>query len=331
MGGSLFSIERIGQEELNKIQTDVFKKIGSPEMTVPRTFNDKKDYGDLDICLYSPVIDTGFLMDQFNLSKDQISINDTVISFQYNNMFQIDLCHFPEEDFKSAVNYMSFGDLSNMIGVICNRAFGMRYTHRGLVAPVKLHASDMLGEVVISKDVERIFEFIDLNYSEWKTGFNNELEAFQWIMKSKYFNPDFFAFENLNHQNKTRNRKRKMYSRFVEYLSVNDVKNHYDIPENKTEHLWRSILHFNYNWTVEANKLIEERRIIQERSKKFNGNLVSEWIGESGIVLGLFLRAFIEFIKVNDCNFNEFVDKNTTESIEKIVKEFYKLRTTIRE
>lgn len=298
MGGRLFSVDRIGLEAYEKIKSDVFKIIGCSEMIVPRTFDEKDSFGDLDICLELPMVTEIFLKYQFKLKDDEISINDKVISFPYNK-FQIDLCHFLKEDFQSAVNYMAFGDLSNMIGVICNNAFAMRYTHRGLVYPVKLKQEDMLGEVVISKDVEKIFGFIGLDYSKWKEGFHDWFEAFLWITKSPYFNKKFFLFENLNHQNRTRNKKRAMYSRFVQWIEDKDFPNNHEPTANKGEHIWRAALHFmdGQPWTDQIYPLIDNRWRLEESNRRFNGNHIKEMTGLEGKELGECIQDFKNFVQ----------------------------------
>lgn len=289
MGGNLYSKRRINKSEYDDIQKEVFSLLNRPSMYVPKTFKEKETFGDLDICLPLPLVTEEQIRDIFK--TDKLTLNTSVWSFGYKD-FQIDLCHFPFEDLRSAVDYMSFGDLSNMIGVLANYAMGLRFTHRGLVAPIKLKQEQPLGEIVIHNDIVGVLDFMDLNEVEWLFGFNNEEEAFRWITKSQYFNPDFFKFENLNHQNRTRNRKRAMYSRFVEWCEVHDTLHRHTPTLNKSEHLWRAVLDFGMDWMFQAEPIITNFRRVQWAAKTFSGDDVKRITGLEGKELGKVLNDY---------------------------------------
>jgi 5-methylcytosine-specific restriction endonuclease McrA len=320
MGGNLFSERRVSLAEYNDIQREVFTILNTPEAKVPRSFSEKKDFGDLDICLELPVITEEVIREKF--CTDKTFLNTSVLSFGYKE-FQIDLCHYPAEDLESAVNYMAFGDTSNMIGVIANYAMGLRFTHRGLVCPVKLKQEEPLGEILISKDMAAIMGFMDLDYNAWDVGFKTEEEVFIWISKSKYFNPEFFKFENLNHQNKTRNRKRAMYSRFVKWLEPGKSEGHicwnnYEC-KNKSEHIWRAMLTFGNDWIDAAKPLISEHRDEQTIRNTFNGNDIKLITGLDKKELGDMLCSY----KASVGDWNNFVLARDKQSVTEHFKQWY--------
>lgn len=195
---------------------------------------------------------------------------------------------------------------------------GLRYTHKGLVCPVKIKQEQPLGEILISKDVEKIMSFMGLDYSQWESGFGDELESFEWISRSKYFNKEFFKFENLNHQNKTRNRKRAMYSRFVEWLEDKNFKNNYE-PANKSEHIWRAALDFGFDWINQAKPLIDDHRRDKEIRLIFSGTDVSRITGLTGAALGDTLKRYKESLG----DWKNFFHERTKERMTEHFKEWY--------
>jgi hypothetical protein len=300
MGGSLFSNKRMSRNEYLILQGEVaqgiFYQLGR-KMYVPDTFHNKEDYGDLDVLCEFPLITDEELKDIFGIEDKDIHHNTSVISINLGGR-QVDICHFEPEHLQTALAYYRQSDCSNMVGVIYNFAFGMRYTHKGVIYPVKLKQEDCVGEVIISKDTRAAMEFVDLDYNQWKQGFNDKEELFEWIVKSKYFNKDFFAFESLNHQNRTRNRKRATYSSFVEWLQPQkgeaDIvffENNY-IPQDKSHHLWRAALHFGGGFLSQANHMIEERRNIMRSRAIFSGKDILEMTGLQGKDLGKVTEGF---------------------------------------
>lgn len=307
MGGNLYSKRRIFKDEYDDIWRDVRSRLyDRPEANVPKTFYGKETFGDLDVCLHLPVVSKEFIKERFG--TDEVNVNTSVVSFPFRD-FQIDLCHYPVDDLSSALNYMSWGDLSNMIGVIANYAMGMRYTHRGLTCPIKLKQEEHLGEVIISNNLVQILHFMNLNWLEYNRGFNDEVDAFKWITKSKYFNAEFFKYENLNHQNRTRNRKRAMYGRFLEWCNDGPFVNNHVPTLNKTEHVWRAALEFGFDWIKQAEPLIQRHATLQWVARTFNGNDMQRITGLTGKELGLVISKYKEYVG----DWIEFVASNGTE------------------
>jgi hypothetical protein len=332
MGGHIFSQKRIGWDEYNKLAEDVTRVIRNQwgfSCAVPRSFILKEDFGDLDVCIRADMRRDALFNETIKLSFDiedkDISWNTSVCSINCKG-FQVDLCFFPVEDYQSAVNYMSFGDTSNMVGVLFNKAFGMRFTHKGVVLPVKLKQEDSLGEVLISRNMRDILEFADLDYANWEAGFSKDTEVFNWISASKYFNHEFFLFENLNHQNKTRNRKRAMYSKFVKWIEACEFKTGYQ-PESSTNHLWRAALHFGTDdWITKAVGLVHQRDRAEQAARIFNGSNVKEITGLEGAELGRVLNDFKSAIVSKPGEWVDFLLFSGKDHVEKEFKRFYASR-----
>lgn len=336
MGGALFQNPRMNRETYERVSQDVIQKLAPLKVLIPESFLDKEDYGDIDFVVPFPIFDKEKVKQIFNINDDDISINTSVVSINYMGV-QCDLCFHPEEDVLTAYQYMRNSDCSNMVGCLCRDSLGYRLTHKGLVYPVKFAQDDALGEVLVSKNFRKILEFCDLNYDEWLEGFKNPEELFHWITQSKYFNAEAFKFENLNHENRTRNRKRKVYAEFVEWLLNKTFDNH--VPTiNKQEHLFRGMFHFYEevmflsNWTHQIQLLIDQRYIWERSRNIFNGSVIQELTGTSGPMLGKILRDFSEHLKItNDLtkaqghgSITYFIAHKTKEEMVELFNKWYK-------
>jgi hypothetical protein len=298
MGGKLFNAPRISNDDYHSLIeffSNEFKSIGIDTL-VPYSFKSKDSHGDLDIIVEGPVIPKEKLMEMFKLDKDQVSQNSSVISIYYQGKYQVDLCFHPEESFQSAHDYNRNGDCGNMVGRIAHM-MGFKYGHRGLLYPVRLSDCDELGEVLISRDTGAIHRFFDLDHDDWIEGFDNEMDLYHWVIRSKYFNPEMFKFENLNHINRVRNKKRPVYAGFVEFLetslpSLYPDRVYIEPSGNKAEYLWKAVLEFNTDTLETINNMIYHARRVKRTHDTFNGNHVREATGLEGGELGKIIKAF---------------------------------------
>jgi len=302
MGGQLFSAPKMDSETYYRTCSHVCntltKKLNRYSI-IPECFIKKTSHGDIDCLLDFPLLTDEELSSHFGVSDDQIHHNSSVISIFYQNSIQIDFCHFEPENLVSAYNYMSNSDCGNMVGQMSRYSTGYRLTHKGLMYPVRLKAEDQLGEILVSKNWEKILPFLDLDYEKWSNGFNDQLELFEWISSSRYFNPECFKFENLKHQDKTRNRKRKTYASFVEWLEGQSFKDIHIPTENKQEHLFRGLLHFQEEgyWIERAQPLIRNRFHIEQARNIFNGSDIKEITGLYNLALGKIITRFNKYMK----------------------------------
>lgn len=303
MGGKLFNAPRINNDDYHQLISyfsSKFKELGRDSL-YPESFKNKDSHGDLDIIVEGDVIPAEELIKIFELEKSQVSRNSDVISIYYKGKYQVDLCFHPKDSYRSAYEYQRGSDAGNCVGRLCH-ALGFKYGHKGLLYPIKLSDSEALGEVVISSDTKKIHEFLDLDHDVWNDGFENPEAMYQWIMKSKYFNPSMFAFENLNSVNRIRNKKRPVYAGFVEYLE-NNVRDeegdepYFEIPKNKNEYFWNALIHFNsINVLNKIKDMLSDHRDAKDAHEIFNGNDIRELLSIEGKELGKVYKSFMNFM-----------------------------------
>jgi hypothetical protein len=220
-------------------------------------------------------------------------INTNVISFPYNE-FQIDVTFVEEQNFQTSINYCSWNDTSMLIGRIFHK-MGLHFGHSGLSFWIRQGLFDnninwtdndhIYEKFIISKNQEDILQLGGFDYNVWKSGFDTEEDAFQFVISGDYFDPSLFALENLNHINRVRNKKRGMYMRFVEYIADKGFspkktflskENYSLIFQEKFPFLKEAIN--DYRFEYQKTKIINE---------KFNGRLIMEKFQEiSGIQIG---------------------------------------------
>lgn len=263
-----------------------------------RYFKNKQDFGDCDI-----VLNTNLRFDIEEFIKNRFLVtphkNNNVYSFPYKE-FQFDFICVPQQEYEAHISYYNDNDLGNLMGRGFHSA-KMHYGGEGLyywireedVGGERSDNSQIVNFFCLSRDPKEIMEFGGYNYERWLQGFNNIEDIFDFACQGRWFHPEKFEYENLNHTNRTRNKKRKTYQLFLEWLKVN--KSNYkwaDLHEDK----------FLYLPMIEAKfpaltkQLEVERQNYQIRLElrtKFNGDLVKEKLGISdGALLGKIIKGF---------------------------------------
>jgi len=278
----------------------------SPNITsMPvRCYRTKQDHGDLDVLIK---IDDEYRKKNINLKEyiqkhfnpQVIHNNGGVMSFDYNN-FQIDFIPIHESNWEIAQVYFSYDPLGNAMGKTFHK-LNLSYGWDGLKYKYRNFNGRNSHDIIISKDPRKIFEFGGYDYDRYLEGFYTMEEIFDFIISGKYFNVDIFKMENLSAIDKKRNRKRKSYHKFLEYIKIFEIESQYHFPENKD--LYLPIIDNDFPEANLLNKIKEldkEDIINRQISKKFNGRLIMNWIpGLKGKELGNMIEKFKENLGEN--------------------------------
>lgn len=290
---------------------------------VVKSYRSKETHGDLDILLKNEHrgLDNSLRDDIVKTFRPKAIVkNGNVTSFEFEN-FQIDAIVVPSYEWETSICFFDYDPTGNIMGKVAHK-FGLKYGFNGLVYPYRSETSHHIRDILISNSNIEIFDFLDYNYGRYLLGFNTLEDIFIYLTDSKYFDSSIFQFENLNHIDKKRNRKRKTYNQFLEYINT-DEHTHKSI-EWKDRLLY--LTHID-RFFPKANFLdqyfelkSEEKRYAIIRSK-FNGNMI---MGMFPDITGMELGKFIEQFKKQFSLFEEYV----IDTDEKIIKEalfrFYK-------
>ena len=276
--------------EMNLLISDIFER-----SYIFKSWNDKKDFGDMDVIIQlkpnqNPL---EIIKDIFNPSE--IYHNGNCFSFDYKEL-QIDFIITAEENWDTSLVYLKYGDLGNLMGRISKPIFGLKYGHDGLVfSIVDEDNNQTYGEIVVSKTPKDIFEFLGFDWNKFCIGFNSMEDMFEYVKTSKYFNAKLFDFDELNHQNRTRNRKRDGYCKFIEY--VKDLPKNIIIKANVKDALDHILQGFGISYHEEycntikniRNKQIAKKRIVEiVRNSGYENKhlgekmtLLNDWINDN--------------------------------------------------
>jgi hypothetical protein len=175
---------------------------------------EKDSFGDLDILVLGSV---SKFRDYFTTAGIAFSKNGSVLSALINN-FQIDFIFAATpEELAYSKNYYSWNDAGNIVGRL-SKSLGFKHGHNGLFYIHRSEQKDrILSTTLLTTDYFKILDILKLDVEKFKLGFDTYIELFDWVSQSPYFNKNIYAYENLNHANKVRDRKRKTYNMFLSY------------------------------------------------------------------------------------------------------------------
>ncbi len=313
---------RLTKSEFEPYMADVLTKLSTKfSYAAPlKYYRNKQSFGDLDIIMKMsenkiPTETKQIIKDLFNYKE--IYLNDNTFSFDYQN-FQIDLIFKNDEDVESTEFFFAYNDLGNLVGRLANK-LNLSFGFEGLNFIIRDHHGALTKKILVSKDNRKIFDFLDLSYDRFLKGFDEVNEIFDFVVTSKYFSSSIFAYENLNHQNRTRNRKRVNYAGFLKYLEDNNITKEYQFLED--ESLYIPVINEYFpesNLIQKLDKLKSDFQYQKDLAKKFNGVIVNEITGLEDAELGNFIKSF----KFSKINFQEYLGNHTEEDIRKDIKDF---------
>lgn len=235
-------------------------------------YKDKESFGDLDVIVPRPIPNDilKFLKEKFNPQEifyDGKLMNCFAISFDYKN-FQVDLIFNNPENLEIAQFYYSYNDLNNYIGRFA-AAFGCKFGFDGF-----RYVMDT-DQIMISKNPKKIYEFLGMDWQRYLQGFSTLEEIFSYIIQSKYFNSELFQYENLNHINRSRNKKRPNYEKFLNFLDENGIHGGFIFPEGDfASQIDAYFPEANLKWKIQE---LKNKRIREAKSRELlNSTIVNQ-------------------------------------------------------
>ena len=325
MGGNLFKLGRLAKEDYKKLETKLQvyldEKLGE-HYRIPRYYDDKPDFGDMDIIVSSAAIKKNWqnlkqeIVDDLGIETHK-SIGN-VFSTIYDD-FQVDYFVRDEQYFHSAWCFLSFNDIGNLIGRICKR-FNLKYGERGLAYVYRRAEGNYNKDLALSTDFKDIFSFLKLDYSKWEQGFTSKKEMFDWLVICPYFSVK--PYQKLSKSLEKRLRERPTIQAFINYLEENKIDKVYDFYEDQDAYIPLIAQHFP---TANLETAIEKERkreaFVQVIREKYNGRLIMALFPSlKNKALGQFMEAF----KQSFDDFETQIHALTAKEIEQKLQTFYK-------
>lgn len=266
---------------------------------VVQAYRQKETHGDMDILLYN---DNSFgnVKDMINeyFKPGEIHCNGGTYSFDYEEL-QIDIILVVPDHWDTSVVFFDYDPSGNLMGKIAHK-FGLKYGFQGLVYPYRTTYGTEFGNITVSTDNRKIFEFLGFDYDVFLAGFDTKQEIFDYVANNKYFDPQNFLIENLNSIDRKRNKKRATYQEFLAYINAQveaGRKWNQTFDENKEKYLPyinEAFPEAGIYDEINKYKGSEARRIAAYQ--KFNGDIINVRYGIGGIELGKFITGFKSFV-----------------------------------
>lgn len=251
MGGNLLKGVRVSSSDypiyLNEVCSfleDIFKPFNMSINTIPH-IKEKEDHGDIDLVIgYELSIDYSSIVNMLEklpyVTKVISKSSNKSIHFLYKDV-QIDLLFIQNKSVDYAVNYFSYNDLGNLLGRMSKR-LGFKHGHLGLSFKL-MYNTTVIKEYYLTNDFYVFLSNLGLDITTFKNGFDTYEEMFKYVLSSPYFNPSIYQYENLNHTNRTRDRKRKTYNMFLDYISKVLFEDSYNLVETPYYYVYRFYPH----------------------------------------------------------------------------------------
>lgn len=290
-----FLADRIDKETYWKLVDKIRRnseKLGIKSSVVPAYYN-KPDFGDIDIVVCNDVHDAvSSIIESLkpDLVSDLVVKNGNVTSIGVRvgtKIHQIDLISASAEEYEFSLRYYSFNDLGNLIGRIAHK-MGLKFGHDGLWLPLR-DGDNLFANILLTQDFDKALQFLDYSPIIFRAGFSTLEEIFDYVVTNGRFNKEIYLLDNRNTIARTRERKRKTYMAFLEWVESKRGLSEFNWPKDKSVWLTRIFMHFphasseyyNAVWNLQETKRAKEL---------FNGNIVMDLTGLTGKALGKFMQ-----------------------------------------
>jgi hypothetical protein len=294
MGGKLFNLPRMPRDVYLEIEADVRRYLDRKlpgEYRIPRYYGDKPDFGDMDVLVADG---PGWHALRAEIARDLGIVESKVVGHVLSTVYrglQTDFFPIPERYLESAYDFMSFNDLGNLIGRICRR-FDLKYGERGLRYVYRRAGGNYQVELEVTRDFERICQFLGLDHAAFRAGFGSLPEVFDWVIASPYFSVAPYL-DDADSNVRRRAPDRTTVARFIAYLTERGVDKRVAFRDRSAylPEVMAAFPEADLAAQIDRERTAEARQI--EIAAKFSGKRVMRVVpGLDGKALGELIRRF---------------------------------------
>lgn len=308
------------QEIVPALQASLSRLFPRTRVACIPSYGDKPDFGDVDFLIETDYLGSNWVNEVLSEFAPRAWVkNGNVLSFEFRG-FQVDLIATKGEEFSWTLAYFAFNDLGNLIGRVAHK-MGFKFGHDGLWYVLRdgEHSTHVVEEIRLTmSEWDRALAFLGFDPARYRRGFQTLEEIFNFVTESSCFDRDIFLLENRNHASRIRDRKRKTYTAFLEWVEARPELKQHQWPAEKSAHLARADEAFpGFRARREAafEKMARNRAI----RARFNGDLVRQLTGLQGADLGDRMRD-LKALFPNPMALETFVLAATDAQIEQFIK-----------
>lgn len=314
MGGNALTVfdgvklKRYTAPEYTALVTDVKAKMAvafpGARMEDIKTYRKKDSFGDLDLLIELPDMSDA---SQFRVHAAVRELFRPVVVLHQNNSncitfshkaFQIDVIMVPTDEYEFSSVYLAYNDLGNLIGRVAG-GMGFKFGHDGLWyqfyetdANGKLDITRMAEQVLVSRDVDRVLQFLGYDPVRYREGFDTIADIYDFVVGGEFFTRELYLLENRNRKARDRDAKRKTYMGFLDHIgrdnSAPRITKSYAFPADHRAWLPRA---FSFFPEFETDYARVGREAVEHKiaKAKFNGRVAQAATGLDDEALGAFM------------------------------------------
>jgi hypothetical protein len=303
MGGHALSHTsvRLTASNYERVATDCVAKLKAlyPDNRVEPVvaYRSKSDFGDLDLLVESKNYDP--LKAAAALGAVEVVRNGPVTSVGLKvrpeveqlegNLFQVDLMKTSPESFDYAAGYFAYNDLGNLCGRVAKQ-LGLTHGHEGLLLPMR-EGDYLFTTLTVTTDFDSALAFLGYDPKRFREGFETLEDVFLYAASSPFFNKAVYQLEARNHTARVRDRKRKTYMEFLQWLETRNDLPAYEYPKDRKEWLPKVFEAFPAV-QPEYEKALAKLEQTRQVKARFNGAMVAKLTGKQGKDLGQVMARF---------------------------------------
>lgn len=294
---------RISNKEFESLSLEMVALVSNEKKQayVIPSYRNKQDHGDMDLIVGSSFWEAQSRKDiEKKLGAIGHVRNGEATSYAVpidTRLFQVDIISVPDGSLDFAYNYFSYNDLGNLIGRVAHRA-GFKLGHHGMSFILRdpSNSDHVFGEVVLTKDWASALEFFGYDPDRYFNGFDDLEDIFKFAMSTPIATKEIYLLENRNNTSRTRDRKRKTYMKFLEWLERNNTSGCIETSPEEKQQLRKKYLDISFikfpDFKKEFDFKHERFQMTKKVQEMVNGVTVSEVTGLTGRELGEFMSAF---------------------------------------
>lgn len=174
-------------------------------------------------------------------------------------------------------------------------------------------------EILLTQHFSEALPFMGYDPKVLEAGFDSQLDIYEYVASSPFFNRDIFLLENRNAKSRVRDKKRAMYMQFLRWCEARTDLPAYQYPDDKAYWLPR-IEEFFPHFKAEYAQAVADLEELRAVKAKFNGEWVAKLTGLQGKELGGLMKRFKESFET-PAAMNSFLLSSSSDAIEARVRD----------